>query len=186
MAGPYLLEPRLLDEAQLEWIQRFSAGEEWWAQEVTSFLHNDALWLGLEGLTTTTLFSLPDAREIVGFVSSASASLPIADMSELVNLPPDTPPRIPAVLIPYMGVAKEHRRSPAHFGREIHLQLLDSVESSWPAVRLMYLECWEENRDGLEFWRRQGYAHLRTKPATRPDGIKLPLVRLFYDRLLKP
>jgi ribosomal protein S18 acetylase RimI-like enzyme len=142
--------------------------------------------MGIEGITTTILFSLPDAREIVGFVASASASLPIADVAELMNLPPDSPSRIPAVLIPYMGVASEHQHSPSRFGREMHLQLLEAVEASWPAVRLMYLECWEENREGLEFWHRRGYTHFRTKPATRPDGSKAPLVRLFYDRLLEP
>lgn len=47
----YALEPRILDETDEEWIQRFAVGEEWWSHEITGFLRNDALEQGRQGLT---------------------------------------------------------------------------------------------------------------------------------------
>lgn len=184
MAGDYLLEARLLDEAQLEWVERFDAGDDWWAREVTDFLLNDALWMARDGLTQTILFSLPGAKEIVGFVSAASASLSIAEVEDLANLPPDSPRRIPSVLIPYMEVARDHQGRPEHFGREIHTQLLESLSAAWPATRLMYLECWEENVAGLAFWHGLGYTAFKIRDTQRPDGDKARLLSLFHDRFV--
>lgn len=43
MAGVYQLEPRLLNEADQDWLKSFAAGTDWWCHEVAGFLKNDAL-----------------------------------------------------------------------------------------------------------------------------------------------
>ncbi len=184
MAGDYALEPRVLNESDADWIQRFAAGEEWWSHEVTDFLRNDALAQGRQGLNVTNLFSFPGAREIVGFSTTAAGSLPAALFDEVLTLPPDVPPRVPAVLIAYMGVARPYRRV-GHFGQEMHLQLLEGVaaSSSWAAARVTYLECWEENEAGIAFWQRMGYVQFHRLLSLRQDtGGRAWLARMVYDR----
>lgn len=102
----YALEPRILDETDEEWIQRFAVGEEWWSHEITGFLRNDALEQGRQGLNRTILFSFPGFKEIVGFLTTSTASIPTATVKEVVHLPPGVPAKVPAVLIAYLGVAQ--------------------------------------------------------------------------------
>lgn len=181
-APDYALKARLLDEAEQNWIQQFAAGEEWWSHEVTDFLRHHAMEMGRQGLNTTILFSFPGFHEVVGFVTASNASLLARDVGLSVTLPPGSPARVPAVLIPYMGVDRRYRRS-GHFGQEIHMQLLEAISTSWAATRLIYLECWEENAGGVAFWRRMGYVAFHRFQTKRPDcDDNAWLLRMVYDR----
>ena len=171
MATPpeYELEGRFISAADDEWIQRFSAGEEWWSHEVTDFLRSHALEHAVRGINQTILFSFPGYRDIVGFVTAAYSSLPLrlmpADLYTGITLPIQ---RVPAALIAYLAVARSYRR--LGFGEEIHVQLLESINASWTAARWVYCECWEENEAGVAFWTNLGYEFLERKQRPRPDG----------------
>jgi len=182
-ASDYALEARALTEADESWLKGFAVGEEWWSHEITDFLRNDALEQGKQGLNATTLFSFPGFKEIVGFMTTSAASVPAAQLDEVLSLPPGVPARVPAVLVAYMGVARQYRRV-GHFGQEMHLQLLDAlVTSRAVAVRVIYLECWEENEGGVEFWKRMGYVPFHELQVARPDrDERATLLRLVYDR----
>ena len=178
----YALEPRPLDEADSDWVDRFACGEEWWSREVTDFLRHAALEHGKQGFNGTTLFSFPGYREIVGFLTVAGATLQTATVAEILQLPLGVPQRIPAILIPYMGVARGYR-GVGHFGQEMHTQLLDSLRGQWAATRVVYLECWEDNEDGIRFWEKRGYTTFHRFQADKPDGTgKAWLRRMLLDR----
>lgn len=157
-------------------------GTEWWSHEITDFLRNDALEQGRQGLNRTMLFSFPGYKEIVGFLTTSTASLTAASIAEVLALPAGVPPRVPAVLIAYLGIAWKYRRA-GHFGQEIHLQLLEDIARSWAVARVVYMECWEENEGGLAFWRKMGYQRFSDFELPRPDtGEKARLHRMVYDR----
>jgi len=184
LASPpdYALEFRVLDESDEDWIQRFAVGEEWWSHEITNFLRNDALEQGKQGLNRTILFSFPGYKEIVGFLTTSTASVQAAILNEVLTLPPGVPARVPAVLIAYLGVARKYRRA-GHFGQEIHLRLLEDIAGSWAVARIVYAECWEENTGGLAFWEKLGYLRFSRFQLERPDTGKLDwLHRVVYDR----
>jgi len=178
----YALEFRVLDESDEDWIQRFHVGEEWWSHEITNFLRNDAVEQGKQGLNRTILFSFPGYKEIVGFLTTSTASVPAALLNEVLTLAPGVPSRVPAVLIAYLGVARKYRRA-GHFGQEIHLRLLEDIARSWAVARVVYAECWEENAGGLAFWKKLGYIRFSRFQLRRTDIAELGwLHRMVYDR----
>ena len=184
MAQPpgFVLEPRILDESDNDWIERFAVGEHWWDHEITDFLRQDALEQARQGLNRTILFSFKGYKEIVGFLTSSTSSLTAASLDEVLELPPGVPAKVPAVLIAYLGVARKYQRV-GHFGQEMHLQLLEDIAGSWAAARVVYAECWEENEGGLEFWMKMQYVQFSRFQLARPDtGAKDWLRRMVYDR----
>jgi len=182
VSSEYALEFRVLDESDEDWIQRFAVGEEWWSHEITDFLRNDALEQAKQGLNRTILFSFPGYKEIVGFLTTSTASVSAANLNEVLTLPAGVPARVPAVLIVYLGVARKYRRA-GHFGQEIHLRLLEDIADSWAVARIVYAECWEENAGGLAFWAKLGYLAFSRFQLPRPDNGELDwLCRMVYDR----
>ena len=184
MAITYQLEPRVITQEDQPWLDRFWVGEEWWSHEITDFLRNQALEDSQQGLSSTTLFSFPGLKDVVGFITAASASLPTSQIATVVALPPSfTAARVPAVIIPYLGVGRQYRRI-GHFGQEIHLRLLEGLSAApFAAVRLLYIECWAANEGGLAFWQKMGYTVfnqiVRPNPETdEPEYLN----RLVYDR----
>lgn len=170
---------RLITADDEQWIERFNAGEEWWSQEVTQFLRQHALDQAQQGFNQTILFSLPGRREIVGFLAVASTSLDRkrVEPTFAIQVPGQ---RIPAVVIPYFGVARHARR--CGYGEEMHVQLLEAITRSWAGTRLLYLQCWEENKAGVTFWETLGYEVFQRSSVENPGGEKTPLVKMAYDR----
>jgi len=184
VAVSYQLEPRLLTQEDQPWLDRFAVGEEWWSHEITDFLRNQALEDAQQGLSSTTLFSFPGLKDVIGFITAASASLPSPQLAGVVTLPATfTAARVPAVVIPYLGIARPYRRV-GHFGQEIHFRLLEALDAApWAAVRLLYVECWAANDGGNAFWQKMGYVRFSQIVRDHPEtGEPEYLNRLVYDR----
>jgi hypothetical protein len=176
------LEPRQLTADDEPWVQRFAVGIEWWSHEITDYLREQALEDTLQGINTTTLFSFPGLKDVVGYITLASSSLPTAKVGAVINLPERMPSSVPSILIAYLGVANAYRRV-GHFGQEIHLQVLEGMAHGWAGTRLMYAECWEENVGGLAFWEKVGYTRFQKFAWPRSDtGERAPIWRFIYDR----
>jgi hypothetical protein len=183
-AIPYHLEARPLTAADAPWAQRFAVGEEWWAHEITDYLRDQALDDAEPGLSSTTLFSFPELKDIVGFCTAASGGVPTDQVTSVITVSSGFPAaRVPAVLIPYFATGRQYR-GVGHFGQEMHLQLLEALAGApWAAVRLLYVECWEENSGGLAFWEKLGYLRLQRVVRPHPGtGVGEYLWRLVYDR----
>ena len=184
MAVAYALEARSLTAEDAPWLDRFAVGEHWWDHEITDFVRHQALDDAAQGLSSTTLFSFPGLKDVVGFITAANGSVPVGQVSNVVTVSATfTATRIPAVVIPFMGVARQYQRV-GHFGQEIHFRLLEALDGqAWAAVRLLYLECWDENKGGLAFWDKMGYTkfHRFTKPHPETGDAEY-LWRLVYDR----
>jgi ribosomal protein S18 acetylase RimI-like enzyme len=184
MAVDYRLVPRLLTAEDAPWLQRFHVGEEWWSHEITDFIRDQAFDDQQQGLSTTTLFSFPGLQDVIGFCTAASGGVPVNHVGPVITLPSTfAATRVPAVIIPYFGVGRQYRRL-GHYGQEIHLRLLEGIaEPSWAAVRLLYLECWEQNKGGLAFWEKLGYLRVSRYVRNRTDNDEPEyLWRLVYDR----
>jgi ribosomal protein S18 acetylase RimI-like enzyme len=181
------LESRPLTEADAAWLTDFRAGEEYWAKEVTNFLQENALDHGKGGYSRTTLFSVGDGPEIVGFVSAAASALRPAEVQlalgdwegqdpEMARLP------VPALLIPYFGI--DERYQGQAFGEEMHVRVLRSLEFSVMSPRFVYLQVWAES-PAVKFWTRLGYVEFDRADRNRPDGHgKAPLLKMLLDREL--
>ena len=181
----YTLDWRFLSEADQPWVGRFSCGGEWWSQEVTAFLREDALTHAAEGLNQTILFSFRGERDLVGFVTIASDGLKLTEVQGVVSVSTSVPGgRLPAAVIPYFGVAQALRGN--GIGREMHTQVLRQVTEQWAAARVLYLQCWQENEAGIRFWRRLGYEEFAVRPREGPDKAKHLLVFMLFDRFRLP
>lgn len=186
MAVKYQLASRVLTADDQPWLERFAVGEEWWSHELTDFVRNQALEDSQQRLSSTTLFSFPGLRDIVGFCTAASGSIPTDLVREPLNLAMSfTASRVPAILIPYLGVARQYRRI-GHFGQEIHLQLLEALlPGQWAAFRLIYVECWRQNEGGAAFWQKLGYEKFGQAVRPHPETDEPEyLDRYMYDMLL--
>jgi ribosomal protein S18 acetylase RimI-like enzyme len=177
------LQSRFLTPEDAAWLTFFEAGDEWWCEEVTGFLRQHALPQGAAGYSDTVIFSLPNERHVIGFLSVASSVL---QLSKVQNAYPKFGPppgveasRVPVWVIPYFGV---HRNFRGHaYGDEMHIWLLHAMEGLLGAPRFLYLQCWEENEPGIRFWRRLGYTQFHQTTEQRA-GKDVHLAWLIFDR----
>lgn len=180
---PFELEPRTLTADDAAWLTFFDAGTDWWCEEVTGFLRQYALAHAKAGYSSTLLFSLPNERHVVGYITVAASSLQLGKVKGAY--PKFGPPpgvettHVPVWVVPYFGVHQDFQGQ-AH-GDEMHIHLLQIMEGLLGAPRFLYLQCWEENARALKFWNRLGYQEL-TRTTEQHAGKSHGLVWLLFDR----
>jgi ribosomal protein S18 acetylase RimI-like enzyme len=178
----YQLEPRFLTEKDRPLIARFNAGDDHWSsREVTRYLRNHAFDDAALELRRTVLFSHLGCDEIAGYLTISSSALHLDPAGPLDLARPDRIQRVPIVLLSFFGVARQYWGCGVAY--EMHLRLLAELQESWIAARLIYLECWEGNDRGVQFWRRLGYEQLGGIEKSGPEGVgPAVLLRMVYDR----
>lgn len=182
-ASPFELQWRLLTADDKAWLTFFDAGPDWWSDEVTGFLRQYSLEHTKAGYGFTLLFSGPNEKHIDGFLTFASSSLQLAKIRGAY--PTFGPPpgvettHVPVWAVPYFGVQRE--KQGRALGEEMHVHLLQLMDSTLGAPRFLYLQCWEENERGLAFWKRLRYEEIN-RTTEQHLGGKHRLVWLVLDR----
>lgn len=183
--SPFELDARPLTPEDAAWLTFFDAGADWWCEEVTGFLRQYALEHSKAGYGDTVLFSIPNEKHVVGFLSVASSSLQLTQVKGAY--PKFGPPpgvetsRVPVWLIPYFGVRKDFHGNA--YGDEMHIWLLRAMEGLLGAPRFLYLQCWKENERGMRFWQRLGYKQFHETSDKRADAT-VHLAWLLFDRFV--
>lgn len=181
----YRLAPRVLSEADGVWVERFTAGDDYWEMEVVEHLRVDALRQQQGGYNRTTLFSYPGNPEIVGFMTLAPTEVRWKDLQQQVPVGDPVLRKLPVVLVVYLGVARRFQGN-GH-GLEMHTRLLEDLANSMSAPRFIYLQCWADNQRALGFYNKIGYVQFDDVEEARPDGLgKAHLLKLVYDRFKIP
>lgn len=178
------LDHRFLTEDDRALVARFDAGDDHpWSREVTRYLRNHALDDAALELRRSVLFSFPGSREIAGYFTVSASALQLKPAGAIDLARPDRIQRAPIVLLSFFGVARQHwGDGVAH---EMHVRLLEELNDSWLAARLIYLECWQANERGVRFWRRLGYEEFGRYDRAGPEDVgPAVLLRLVYDRFL--
>ena len=147
-----------LSRSHLPELADFSCGTAPWAQEVSSFLQEDAFDHQAAGLSETILFH--NNGQLVGFValmaSSVKTDLPIRPAGK-----PDVGDGMayfPSVTIQYMGVDSFHQGG-GH-GGDILRWTRAEVLSTLIGVRFLTAFVRRENRLGRGFWGKNGFTVL--------------------------
>ena len=111
MEESYRLERRFLTEDDSVWLGLFSAGVEYWGQDVSEFLRVDAIPQWRSGYSTTSIYSMPGHPGVVGFISASvghwSASKIQKSFPEWTGPMVDLPDKIPVMLLPNLAVAMQ-------------------------------------------------------------------------------
>jgi ribosomal protein S18 acetylase RimI-like enzyme len=181
--SPFELEWRSLTADDSAWLTFFDAGPDWWSDEVTGFLRQHALDNAKSGYSSTLLFSFPEEKHVAGFVAFASSSLKLAKLQggyPKFGPPPGVEtPNVPVWVVPYFGVHGDFQGR--GLGEEMHVQLLRLMDSTLGAPRFLYLQCWEENARGVDFWIRLHYQEF-DRTTEQHLGAQHRLVWLVLDR----
>jgi RimJ/RimL family protein N-acetyltransferase len=184
-APTYELEARLLSGDDKAWLTLFDSGKSWWCEEVNAFLRTRAITEGAAGYNVTSIFSYPGEREVVGFITIAAATLSLDQVKKAFpqfGAPPGLKKvPVPVYLVVFIGV--DQRFQDGGYGEEMHTRLLQGMLTQMGAPRFTYLQCWNENEDGLRFWNRLGYETFELTSPPRPDGKgTVQLSWLIHDR----
>ena len=177
------LSARMLTAEDAAWLTFFDAGPDWWCEEVAGFLRQHAIAHNAAGYSSTVLFSTPNEKHVVGFVSVSSSSLQLGKVQGAY--PKFGPPpgvetnHVPVWVIPFMGVHRQHQGRT--YGEEMHVWLLRQMDGLLGAPRFLYIQCWEENVRGLRFWERLGYREFDRRTDQKIDP-KRTLVWMILDR----
>ncbi len=154
---------------------------------MTEFIRREAWGAQQRGYNNTTLFSYPGESDVIAFITAAAAMLELSDgVGEALGFRGRYAPRrdqVPAVVIPWFGVAEVHQGNTLGF--EVHTQLLENIRDSMAASRFIWLEVWEGS-PALEFYEDAGYIQIGTSSDIAPDGHARSLLKLALDRAAVP